>query len=171
MADSLNGKISFHTHPLDIFRNSCATAKPLYSWQQKAANPSSVFHRLCLHVSSKHLHGATEHPETVSRDAGVAPPNTPQDAHMHLPGLHFSSTIVGKMLLYLQAGHEGRKKGLKRFAVARSNSRQFCLPESNRAGAAAPCANGHGQNPGNTAHLGVPKGFSFAKKKKKSGFL
>lgn len=51
--------------------------------------------------------------------------------------------------------------------MARSNSRQFCLPESNRAGAAAPRANGHGQNPGNTAHLGVPKGFSFAKKKKK----
>lgn len=71
------------------------------------------------------------------------------------------------MLLYLQAGREGRKKGLKRFAVARSNSRQFCLLERNRAGAAAPRANGHGQNPGNAAHLRVPKGFSFAKKKKK----
>lgn len=49
--------------------------------------------------------------------------------------------------------------------MARSNCRQLCLLESNRAGAAAPCANRHGQIPGNAAHLGIPKGFSFAEKK------
>ena len=74
------------------------------------------------------------------------------------------------MLLYFPAGREGRENDLKRFALgfamARSNSGELRLLESDRAGAAAPRANWHGQSPGNAAHLGVPEGFTFAKAKK-----
>lgn len=72
------------------------------------------------------------------------------------------------MLLNLPAGCERRNKKFKEGVHnGEDDSSQLCLPESSSAGAVAPRADGHRQSSGNAMHLGAPKSFGFAEKKKK----
>lgn len=93
LADSLNGKISFPTHPLDIFRNSCATARPLCSRQQTlprdfTGSVSALVPRIHLQASLWCYWASGD----ITR-CWCHPLNNPWNAHMHLQGLHVSPAI------------------------------------------------------------------------------